>query len=452
MNRAYCLFSMAVACVSSCLQPAWGETLDQAWERALAANEGLRAAEKQVDSARHGLKSAKAARFPVFQLSGGYVALDKEPTIDIEEGLGMSFPESSRLNITNPVTGAAFDLSQFSNFELGQDTLGTAQFSAALPLYAGGQISGLIKVADAGLEGLQWQRDRVEKELKLTVGQAYVNVLRAQQAVNISEDELRTLRAHVQDVENLFDQGLVARNDLLAVRVAELESQQRSIMINNMLELARSFYNRLMDRPMDAPVNLDELIVPGAPLALEYYAEKAKTQRPELKALDAQVRALKSTAKVVLAGMMPQVGLVGGYMYLEMDALQDKSFGYGGVAMSWNLFDFGATRNQADSVVATAESYWEQFQEADEMIGLQVRQVWLSYKESLSRVDVTKQALASADENLEVARDRYRHGFGTNTEVLDAEVRRTAAYANNNNAVYDAVYNRLRLLQVTGEI
>ncbi len=40
------------------------------------------------------------------------------------------------------------------------------------------------------------------------------------------------------------------------------------------------------------------------------------------------------------------------------------------------------------------------------------------------RVFVARKTPARADENLRVARDRYQHQAGTNTEVLDAETLR----------------------------
>jgi outer membrane protein TolC len=61
-------------------------------------------------------------------------------------------------------------------------------------------------------------------------------------------------------------------------------------------------------------------------------------------------------------------------------------------------------------------------------------------------------SLAQADENLRVARDRYRNGVGTHTEVLDAEALRSLTDSNHLNAHYDLHLARLRLKKAVGEL
>ena len=86
------------------------------------------------------------------------------------------------------------------------------------------------------------------------------------------------------------------------------------------------------------------------------------------------------------------------------------------------------------------------------IIALQVRKVWLDVLESRERAKVTKAALFQAEENLRVAKDRYREGLSTNTEVLDAETLRAKSHSNYDNAVYDFVLAILRLRRAVGNL
>jgi outer membrane protein TolC len=61
-------------------------------------------------------------------------------------------------------------------------------------------------------------------------------------------------------------------------------------------------------------------------------------------------------------------------------------------------------------------------------------------------------AVAQAEENLRVVRDRYLSGEGTNTEVLDAEALRTASRGNFDNARYDAALAQQRLARAIGRL
>ena len=86
------------------------------------------------------------------------------------------------------------------------------------------------------------------------------------------------------------------------------------------------------------------------------------------------------------------------------------------------------------------------------VISLQVRQTCLDIEETQKRIPVTRDALAQSEENLRVAKDRYREGVGTNTEVLDAETLRIRSYSNYYNAVYDAVIAKIHLKFAIGEL
>jgi outer membrane protein len=90
--------------------------------------------------------------------------------------------------------------------------------------------------------------------------------------------------------------------------------------------------------------------------------------------------------------------------------------------------------------------------DAETIIALEVRQKWIDLLTSRKRVLVARQTTAQADENLRVARDRYQHQVGTNTEVLDAESLRVQAYTNLYNSSYQSVLASLRLRRAVGNL
>ena len=85
-------------------------------------------------------------------------------------------------------------------------------------------------------------------------------------------------------------------------------------------------------------------------------------------------------------------------------------------------------------------------------IELEVREAWLELHESRQRTKVTRKAVAQADENLKVAKNLFKAGMATHTQVLDAERLRTTTYTNHDNANYDHVLAGLRLRRTLGEL
>lgn len=429
------------------------ETLDQAWETARATDFGLRSSQFLAQSAEAARSAAARGRFPSVSANGVMVQLDNAPTIESPIQDNLTIPSPIRL----PLLPSSFSFpvpADLQQFDLGEDKLTQATITASLPIYTGGRLTNITKAAESQVDAAGWSVRQTEQELKIHVAEAYVNVLRAQGGAVISDREVEAVSGYVQDVQNLYGQEMVAKNDLLSVQVYLAESQQRNLQIKNAVQLAQSFYNNMLGRPLDAPVELEPLEpAPEAPGAtLESLTEKAVGNRPELNNLTAQTESLRYAAKAIKGGLLPQVALLGGMIYVDLDTLEDNTIGYAGVGASWTLFDAGVTRKQAEALSKRRISSEELLAQARTLISLQVRQTWLAREEAFNRLKVAQTSLDSADENQRVTRDRYREGMGTNTEVLEAETRRTAAFTSYNNAKYDAVYADLRLKYVVGGI
>lgn len=60
----------------------------------------------------------------------------------------------------------------------------------------------------------------------MQVSEAYVAVLRMEGALQVAQSHADSLTAHNEDVKNLYDQGVVPKNDLLAANVELANAQQ----------------------------------------------------------------------------------------------------------------------------------------------------------------------------------------------------------------------------------
>jgi len=120
--------------------------------------------------------------------------------------------------------------------------------------------------------------------------------------------------------------------------------------------------------------------------------------------------------------------------------------------VQWDLFDGGIQRQRADAASARARAARELQADTASLIELEVHREWLAVDEATERLTTTSAAMRQADENLRVARDRYRNGVGTHTEVLDAEALRTLTDGNHLNAHYDLHLARYRLKKAVGEL
>lgn len=427
--------SIAAAFVVASLSafPAGAETLEQAWALALEADDNLEAARASTEAADAELGAVRGARLPSVALSAAFTQLDDAPALDIDElsELGIELP--SLFSGDNFVTGAA---------------------EVSVPLYTGGLIGNGIRAASAALDASRSGETALVNDLRLAVADAFVLVLRARSALGLAESNVDTLQAHARDVVNLFDKGLVPQNDRLSVEVTLADARQEALQAANALELATAAYNRRLGRPLNTAVDLEEVMPSVAPAAMsadvETLTAEALDNRAELAVLSSQSEALRHQGEAERGRARPQLAAQAGWDYIENEVLDDESLASVGIGVEWKLYDGGQSRRRAAALDARARAATDRRDDIASQIRLQVRGAWLDVDAARERLGVTEQALAQAEENLRVARDRYRNGIGSNTEVLDAETLRTLTRSNHDNARYDAALARLRLASALG--
>jgi len=74
---------------------------------------------------------------------------------------------------------------------------------------------------------------------------AYLNILLARRALEVADEEVNQLQAHVHDAEQLYGQGIIPYNDLLKSRVALAQALQNKTKAKSNLEVAVSGLNAL---------------------------------------------------------------------------------------------------------------------------------------------------------------------------------------------------------------
>ena len=401
------------------------ETLEDAWNSAINNNHQIKSAKADTGASEQQLQSAKGQRLPDLNVSSGYTQFSETPAAK---------------------TQIAGQTAQFSTTQAGSVK---AQAIASVPIFTSGRIGHNIDAAEASLQAVQSNEITSVLNIKMLVAEAYISVLRMDSALQVAQSHADTLELHMKDVNNLFDQGMVARNDVLAVNVELVNARQLVVQANNQLDIAKARYNQLLDRNLADEVKLAHQF-PDAPQGtLTDLSGNALKQRPELVALAQQIEALGQQAQSVKAGLLPQVAVNGGYQYQENRYQAFEGMWMANVGMDWKIFD-GSSGHRSDALTRQAIALKEQRDDLSSMIGLQVRQAWLDIQETQKRIAVTQQAIAQADENLKVTTDRYQQGLSTNTDVLKAEDLRTTTHANLNNATCDAALAALHLRRAVG--
>ncbi|MDD5227942.1 MAG: TolC family protein [Methylococcales bacterium] len=401
------------------------ETLEEAWTAALNTNHQIKTAQANTDVSQEQLQAAEGQNLPDLNVGTGYTQYNETP--------------SAKTSIEGK--SAQFAMQQMGSVK--------AQAMATLPIYTSGRITHNINAAQATLDATQANEHVAALNLKMQVADSYIAVLRLEDAVQVAQSHIQSLESHAKDVKNLFDQGIVAKNDVLAADVELLNAKQSLMQAVNIYDNAKARYNQLLTRQLNAKVELAKKFPESPKTTLENLNQSALNQRPELSVLNEQIEALHEQTKAMKAGLMPQVALNGGYQYQQNRYQAYEGLWQANVGVDWKLFD-GSTNHKGEALEKQALALKEQREELSGQILLQVRQAWFDSQETQQRLQVAKQTIVQADENLKVTTDRYQQGLATHTEVIQAEDLRTRTHNNLNNANYDFALAELHLKRASG--
>ncbi|MBW6453043.1 MAG: TolC family protein, partial [Methyloprofundus sp.] len=351
------------------------ETLEQAFAEAVNKNQRISAAKANSQAAEQQIFAAQGQRMPQLNVSGGYTQLSETPSAQTNVGGSPAlFPVNT--------AGSA-----------------NAQAIISLPIFTSGRISHSIEAAEASALASQHDETTTILNIKLQVANAFIAIFRAEKALQVAQSHVVSLKAHAKDVRNFYDQGMVARNDLLAAGVELSNAEQQVLQQENSVQMAQANFNQLLNRDLTANVELIEQF-PEIPQG-DYAAlsQQALLKRAELSGLAEQAHALEQQAASVKASLWPQVNVSGGYQYTENKYQAYEGMWMANATVQWQIYD-GSTAHRSDALIRQALAVSSQRNDLISAIQLQVRQAWLAIQETQKRVIVTQQATGQADENL----------------------------------------------------
>lgn len=301
--------------------------------------------------------------------------------------------------------------------------------------------------AEGAIDAARYQKNiadlnvyKTEADTKLAAVQAYYQYLEAIKLAEVQAQSVTDYASHLNNVQQQFDAGIVAKLDVLSSNVSLANAKQKSIAADNTRDVAEANLNNIMRVPMNTTLNpLDKNFPePEFDLTMEQAILMAQKYRWELVEADYGVKAAQASLRSAKASYLPTVSVGGGYSWekASVTAVDKDDWAVQG-GLSWSLWDGGATQasvKKADAAVKTAQ---ETLLQAREKIELEVRQDYLnvlSYKEQIRAAEAS---VAQAEEAYKIATVRYSSGVGINLDVLDAELALNTARTNYITALYN---------------
>ncbi|MEL6338305.1 MAG: efflux transporter outer membrane subunit [Myxococcota bacterium] len=374
---------------------------------ALIENRDLRVAAANVDAAQALLRLERTNRRPQGQIGAQF---QRRRLSGAAFGQETDFPDTEFYS-TN--TTAAWEIDFFGRVQRGVEAIS----------------------AEAGaLEALR--RDAQVLLVAETVG-AYVDYRGAELQLAVAARNLWVQRDTLRITETRLAEGLGTRLDVVRAR-AQLRATEA--LIPPIQAVMRAAINRLATLT-GATADLTEHVLvfnamdlPEAPRRLAVGdASSLIARRADVRAAERGLAAATARIGLAKAEYFPRISLVGtiGLSAERAGGLGGAgSLGYSaGPQLSWSGFDVPRVKAQIAAAGARAESAYASFEQTV-LVALEETQTALArFGREAVRLESLREAVASAGESAELARDRYAEGADDFIAVLDAEARLLEAEA-----------------------
>ena len=167
--------------VGMILPEACGEDLNDAWHQAIVVNAGVQAREFDNLAAGMSLGAARSARLPSVNLTSLNAFLSQSPVVRVPASLAGAGSMASAFKGGFPALGP------------NQTDIPFVFANISQPIYQGGRIRSNIAASSAGVNYQKSEEIRTVLDLKLTVAEAYVGVLRARRNLDVLRSNVAQL-------------------------------------------------------------------------------------------------------------------------------------------------------------------------------------------------------------------------------------------------------------------
>jgi outer membrane protein TolC len=326
------------------------------------------------------------------------------------------------------------------------------------PVYTGGRLEALERAARAEADASGDDLAAARSDLVLEISRSYWNVVTSSESVRVVEQAVVRIDAHLRDVRNQLDAGLVPPNDVLSVEAQASRQRMLAVQAAAARDIAAAELGRLVGA-VDG-TTIEALEPPEAapiPLAtVEEMIEVARKQRPERAALLKRIGASDERGKAAAGGERPAISAVGGVDYANpnprifpREGVWQASWD-AGVNVTWALFDGGRVRSEIAEAAAAGRAARERLNDFDAALAVEVRQRRREAEAARAAIAAAADAVRAATEARRVVSERFTAGVATSTDVLDAQVALLQAELDRTQALAAAHLADARLTRAIG--
>lgn len=314
---------------------------------------------------------------------------------------------------------------------------------AEQPLYKGKSLVTAVKQAELSVETSKLVIDQVANNLVFDVYTRYFALLRALRLEEEARQSVLRLESHRKDAQAFYAAGLIPKNDMLQSEVELAQGEQDLVDAEKVTALAKAQLNVLMERPVDAFLNIEESDkYTIQDISWDEVIEKARQNRAEIAQSDKAVQIAKNDIVLKKAPYLPTITLSASYDRIGDDIGAAPVPGFPSeqktvkAIATWKLWTWLKDRDEVHAAEKNLQKAKKAVTKSVNDVTLDARNSFLVLEQAAKRIKVSEKAIEHAKENYRINQAQYQAQLATSTDVLDAQSLLSQAMTN----YYDALY------------
>ncbi|MEO7485613.1 MAG: TolC family protein, partial [Ferruginibacter sp.] len=267
------------------------------------------------------------------------------------------------------------------------------------------------------------------------------------------KENLEQSNQRVKDFTNLEQNGLIARNDLLKVKLQSSNIELTLLDAQSNYKIASVNMALMLGLPEQTLLMADSasLQQPGEVKSIDAYEQLALQSRNDISALALRKKSAELGIKSAKADYYPNIALTTGYIAADIPKFLTVTNAITvGLGVKYSLSSLWKTKSKIEQADARIQQIAASQDMLNDNIRLQINQAYQAYVLSRKKIEVYQQAVEQAAENYRITKNKYDNALATTTDLLDADVAQLQTKLNVSNATADAVVAYNKLLQTAG--
>lgn len=326
--------------------------------------------------------------------------------------------EVSAQAVRTPETAGGFFAPPGGGWNEG--TPSSAQLSVIQPIYQGGRVTALKRQAKAGIMAARAGLETAENNIFLSAANAYVDILRDEEAARIRRNNVRVLNRQLTAANDRFDVGEGTRTDIAQSESRMAAAEAGLAQADAQLEISRALFVRIVGR-------LPNQLAPAPDFALpETLAEAtrlARSNNPQLQAAYYNERAGSAAIDVAKAAGRPSVSLQGTLAGSRDTILGVSETDQATIAaqLSIPIFSGGLNASRVRQAKNAKTRLAFETRDTERAVDQTITQVWARMDAARRIVKTSRRQVAAAEVAFEGVTLEQQVGTRTQLDVLDAE-------------------------------